>query len=96
MHGCSSRLVFLAPDLSLIAFATRNPKLATSTYNLVHNLVLPIVLGLVGWCFAHPVLLQLSFIWAAHIELDRILGFGLKFHQAFKPTHIQSADVFRD
>lgn len=87
---------FLVPDLSLIAFATRNPKLSTSIYNLVHNLVFPIVLGLVGWRYAHVVLLQVGFVWATHIELDRVLGYGLKFQQAFKPTHIQSAGVFRD
>jgi hypothetical protein len=27
--------------------------------------------------------------------MDRLLGFGLKYQDGFKPTHIQSAAVYR-
>jgi hypothetical protein len=35
-------------------------------------------------------------MWCAHISFDRALGYGLKFAEAFKPTHIQRAGIWRD
>jgi hypothetical protein len=32
--------------------------------------------------------LLLSLIWAAHIGLDRMLGFGLQYPTRFKDTHL--------
>jgi hypothetical protein len=34
------------------------------------------------------VLWQISLIWFAHIGLDRVLGFGLKFPLGFRVTHL--------
>jgi hypothetical protein len=31
---------------------------------------------------------QIALIWAAHIAIDRVLGFGLKYPTAFKDTHL--------
>ncbi len=38
---------------------------------------------------------EVAVIWIAHIALDRFLGFGLKYSQAFQPTHIQNVRIFR-
>ena len=32
---------------------------------------------------------QLGLIWAAHIGMDRMLGFGLKYPTRFQDTHLQ-------
>jgi len=29
-----------------------------------------------------------ALIWVAHIGADRLLGFGLKYPEGFKPTHL--------
>jgi hypothetical protein len=50
---------------------------------------------LAAWKFSAPHYEQAAVIWIAHIAFDRLLGFGLKYGQAFKPTHLQSAAVFR-
>jgi Domain of unknown function (DUF4260) len=34
-------------------------------------------------------------IWIAHIAFDRLLGFGLKYPEAFKPTHLQTVERLR-
>ncbi|RKQ33951.1 DUF4260 family protein [Oceanobacillus halophilus] len=34
-------------------------------------------------------LIIVGLIWTAHIGMDRMIGFGLKYPTAFKDTHIQ-------
>ena len=31
---------------------------------------------------------QIALIWAAHIGVDRVLGYGLKYPTAFRDTHL--------
>ncbi len=86
--------LILAPDLSLLPYSGRNLRLAASLYNTAHTLVLPGALALLGLVTVRPLAVQLALIWAAHIFFDRAFGYGLKFPEAFKPTHIQSAARF--
>ena len=88
-------VLFLVPDLSLLAYASnpRGPRKAL-LYNLAHSYVLPFCLLAIGLSTQHVQATRVALIWFAHIGLDRALGYGLKFGQAFQPTHIQSADVF--
>ena len=37
-----------------------------------------------GW----PIGLQLALIWLAHIGMDRLVGYGLKYRGALKETHL--------
>ena len=87
---------FLAPDLSLAGYMLPGrTRLAAALYNVVHSYSLTLILALVAWKFSAPHYEQAAVIWIAHIAFDRLLGFGLKYGQAFKPTHLQSAAVFR-
>ena len=81
-------LLFFVPDVSMIGYAA-NTKLGATIYNLVHTYALPAGLGLVGLFTANALLVSLSLIWFAHIGLDRLLGFGLKYPTVFKDTHLQ-------
>ena len=64
-----------------------NARVGAIMYNGVHSYVGP--LALAGWSLAnHPTVLSLSLIWIAHIGLDRMLGFGLKYPTRFKDTHL--------
>jgi hypothetical protein len=80
-------LVFV-PDISMIGFL-RDARLGALTYNLGHNLVtagalLGLGLGLsIGW------LAIAGAVLVAHIGMDRMLGYGLKYPTAFKDTHLQ-------
>lgn len=38
----------------------------------------------------HRMTLLLALIWTAHIGLDRMLGFGLKYPTRFKDTHLDA------
>ena len=80
-------LLFLVPDLSMLGYAT-NPVVGANTYNLGHTFVLPGLL--LGWYLLGGPLAALAFgsIWLAHIGFDRLLGYGLKFRDAFSSTHL--------
>lgn len=80
--------LLLVPDASAIGFA-RDARLGAATYNLAHNLVTAgAVLGLglwlgIGW------LAMIGAILLAHIGMDRVAGYGLKYPTTFKDTHFQ-------
>ena len=80
-------LLFLVPDLSMVGCAA-NVRVGAITYNAVHTYVGPLVLA--GYSFGsnRPAIFWLSLIWIAHIGLDRMLGFGLKYPTRFNDTHL--------
>jgi hypothetical protein len=81
-------ILFLTPDLFMIGYLI-TPHIGSATYNLAHTLTLPFALLLAGYIQHHPLAIQLALIWTAHIALDRLLGFGLKYPTLFKDTHLQ-------
>lgn len=81
-------VLFLTPDLSMLGYLV-NRRLGATIYNAVHTYTL--ALGLVGlgtWLKLEN-LFAYGLILFAHITLDRILGFGLKYPTDFKSTHLQ-------
>jgi hypothetical protein len=57
------------------------PRAGALIYNLAHTYAGPIALGLVGVLGDVDIAAQLALIWLAHIGLDRMLGYGLKYHR---------------
>jgi hypothetical protein len=82
-------LLFFAPDISLLGYLRPASKTSAAFYNLVHCYVLPFALGLLAWERGGVLGGQLALIWMAHISFDRCLGYGLKFPESFRYTHIQ-------
>lgn len=81
-------LLLLTPDLSMIGYL-KNKKFGAITYNLSHNYVLALLLVLQGFVLQNLLITQLGLILAAHVGMDRMLGFGLKYPSNFKDTHLQ-------
>ncbi|HEY7583477.1 MAG TPA: DUF4260 domain-containing protein [Acidimicrobiia bacterium] len=80
-------LLLLVPDVSMVGYGI-NPEVGARFYNLGHTLLFP---GLIlGWYLLGGPLgaLALGSIWLAHIGLDRFLGYGLKYADAFGHTHL--------
>lgn len=80
-------LLFLLPDLSMLGYAA-NIRAGAITYNVVHTYVGPLVLAAYSFGPNRPAIVSLSLIWIAHIGLDRMLGFGLKYPTRFNDTHL--------
>jgi hypothetical protein len=78
----------IAPDLAIAAYAA-GPRIGAVVYNLAHTYAFPVALAagcLLTGEAGLPV--QIALIWAAHIGIDRVLGFGLKYPSGFKDTHL--------
>jgi hypothetical protein len=81
-------VLFLAPDLSILGYLG-GPTIGAASYDVVHTYTLPIVLGAVGVLGDSGTAIQVALIWIAHIGMDRLLGYGLKYPTGFKDTHLQ-------
>jgi hypothetical protein len=79
--------LILAPDLSMLGYLA-GPRAGAAAYNLGHAYLGPLALLALGHLGALPLLTALGLIWAAHIGLDRMLGYGLKYPSGFKATHL--------
>ena len=77
--------LILAPDIAMLGYL-RNTRIGAACYNAFHSYVGPLLLGSAA-VFLHP-LLPFSVIWAAHIAMDRALGYGLKYSDSFQHTHL--------
>lgn len=80
--------LILAPDVAFVAYAA-GPRIGAAAYNLTHNLILPIALGTTGVLVDSAPTTAVALTWLAHIGVDRLLGYGLKYPTAFKDTHMQ-------
>lgn len=81
-------VLFLSPDLFMVGYLV-NARIGAAVYNLVHTLFAPAVLIAIAVLLSKWQLLPFLLIWTAHIALDRMLGFGLKYPTRFKDTHLQ-------
>jgi hypothetical protein len=79
--------LLLVPDLSMLGYL-RGPAVGAALYNLFHNYLPPAVLAAFGLLSGNQLLLLLALIWLAHIGMDRLLGYGLKYSSGFKDTHV--------
>ena len=79
--------LWLTPDLSMLGYLG-GPKLGARIYNAIHSYVTPATLAVVGLLLGSSVLLPYALIWINHIGVDRLLGYGLKYPQGFKFTHL--------
>jgi Domain of unknown function (DUF4260) len=81
-------VLFLAPDLSFVGLAG-GPRLGAVAYDTAHTYVGPLLLASASLIVEWSVGVQLGLIWLAHIGIDRALGYGLRYPDAFRDTHLQ-------
>jgi hypothetical protein len=81
-------LLLLAPDFAMIGYLG-GTRTGSAVYNVFHTYLLPAVLLVAGISLANLWMTHIALIWFAHIGIDRLLGYGLKYPTAFKDTHFQ-------
>jgi len=79
--------LFLAPDLSLAAYAF-GPIWGAAAYNAAHATLAPLALAAAALALHWTLGEALALIWLAHVGFDRALGYGLKYGSAFADTHL--------
>lgn len=80
-------IFLLAPDISMLGYILNN-KVGAMIYNLFHTYSLSIGVVICGLILSNQIVLAIGLIWSAHIGMDRMFGYGLKYPTEFKDTHL--------
>lgn len=80
-------LLFFAPDISMIGYLL-GPKAGAWTYNAIHLKAVAVALFIAGGYLGVPWLQGAGLIMLGHSSFDRVLGYGLKYADAFQHTHL--------
>ena len=80
-------LLVFAPDVSMLGYLF-GTKVGAATYNLAHTYALPASLAVFGVLAGSPLAVSVALVWFAHIGMDRLVGYGLKYASGFRDTHL--------
>jgi hypothetical protein len=80
-------LALLLPDLTMLGYLG-GTRLGAYLYNLGHSTPLPAVVVATGWWQDKSLAVALGLVWLAHIGVDRLIGYGLKYGDHFQHTHL--------
>ena len=86
-NGWMFILLLLVPDLVFLIYMM-DKALGMKAYNLVHTYIVPIVLTVLSLLTGWQLGIALGLIWTAHIGMDRLVGYGLKYSAEGKDTHL--------
>lgn len=79
--------LILLPDIGMLGYVF-NTKIGTLVYNLFHNKVIGIAFILIGMFYLGETYTLVGIILFSHSALDRIFGYGLKYPDSFRNTHL--------
>lgn len=77
----------LLPDVSMIGYLV-NAKIGAWLYNIFHHKFVAIAVLTAGFWFGNSAIQLTGIILFGHSAMDRIFGYGLKFNDNFKHTHL--------
>ncbi len=79
--------LFLTPDIGMIGYIL-NTRVGALTYNVFHHKGIALAFYLTGIYLTAEPLQFIGLLLFGHSSFDRALGYGLKFHDNFKHTHL--------
>lgn len=77
----------LLPDFSMVGYLL-GAKAGAWLYNFFHHKLLGVIVFAIGTLIGQPIVIFAGLILFGHSAMDRIFGFGLKYQDAFKHTHL--------
>lgn len=80
-------VLILLPDFSMLGYLS-GPKAGSVVYNIFHHQALALLALCLGWQTEIDWLYLTGIILLGHSSMDRIVGYGLKYPDAFKHTHL--------
>ncbi len=80
-------LVIFLPDLFMVGYAG-GTRLGAFVYNFGHTYLAPAIVAGVGLRSHSEIITALGLLWFAHVGMDRVAGYGLKYDDAFGHTHL--------
>jgi len=79
--------LWLTPDLSMLGYLA-GANWGARIYNAIHTYITPATLAVSALLLHTPALVPVALIWINHIGVDRLMGYGLKYPNGFKWTHL--------
>ncbi|KAK5095884.1 hypothetical protein LTR70_003203 [Exophiala xenobiotica] len=79
--------LLLVPDIGMAGYLA-NTRAGAALYNSVHTETPPIILLCAAWATRNEAVAGVALCWLAHIGMDRMFGFGLKYGTGFGHTHL--------
>lgn len=79
--------LFLLPDLSMTGYVV-SARVGAFTYNLVHHKAVAIIIGVAGLYLTNDYLVLAGLVLFGHSSMDRMFGYGLKYNEGFRFTHL--------
>jgi hypothetical protein len=79
--------LLLVPDVGMAGYLA-NTSAGAALYNSVHTESPPILLLCAALARDNKHVAGLALCWLAHIGMDRMLGYGLKYEGGFSHTHL--------
>jgi hypothetical protein len=80
-------VIFLLPDLGMLGYLI-NTQVGGITYNLLHHKLIALAVLGIGWYCSMPYIIMAGLVLYGHSSFDRMMGYGLKYFDAFKHTHL--------
>ena len=87
-------LMLIGPDISMVGYLGGN-KTGAILYNVFHHkgvgiliVILALILKLVLLFFSPDVFVLIGITLFGHSSMDRVFGYGLKYENGFKFTHL--------
>lgn len=80
-------LLFFSPDVSMIGYLF-GTKTGAMTYNLFHHRAIALMVVAIGFFSKQELWTSIGILLFAHSSFDRMLGYGLKYRDSFKHTHL--------
>lgn len=79
--------LILLPDIGMLGYVFTT-KIGALVYNLFHNKAIGIAFILIGMFYLGEIYTLVGIILFSHSALDRVFGYGLKYTDSFRNTHL--------
>lgn len=80
-------VLFLLPDIGILGYVV-NPRVGALTYNVLHHKGIAIAVYILGLSQGIFELQFAGLLLFGHSAFDRFMGYGLKYSDNFKNTHL--------
>jgi Domain of unknown function (DUF4260) len=82
-------ILFFAPDIGMLGYLV-NTKIGAVMYNLFHHKAIAMAVAGIGYYYDINAVTAIGILLFAHASFHRIWGYGLKYPDNFKHTHLSS------
>lgn len=79
--------LLLTPDIGMLGYIV-NSKVGALSYNVFHHKGVALAIFMLGFHLDHSTLIFIGILLFGHSSMDRIFGYGLKYPDDFKNTHL--------